>query len=180
MAAVQQNQRVTAYPDVKSRLDHILQMCRYPTPTKFMEALGRKPQNWANWRDRDTLGRDPVLIAEKTGASLEWLMTGRGEPFPNGPTVYVGASDLPPDIRRQLDGMELAIADLVMAVGASMARYAVTTPSAATALALDLRRELAKPNRPSAVLPPLLRALEMGLASQASPAAPDKKSRSSR
>jgi hypothetical protein len=171
---------VNGYPDVKSRLDHILQMCRYPTPTKFMEALGRKPQNWANWRDRDTLGRDPVLIAERTGASLEWLMTGRGEPFPNGPIVYVGATDLPADIRRQLDGMELAIADLVLAVGTIMSRAASTTPDAARAVALDLRRELAKPDRPSAVLPTLLRAVEMGIASQAASAAPDTKKRSSK
>jgi hypothetical protein len=171
---------VSKFPDIASRLAHIMASCGYPKDAPFAAALGLPAQNLGNWRKRNSIGKESMaLIRDVTGASMDWIDSGEGEPFPAGPIPYAGAPLSGPDAAKRLEAVERDIKDLVTAFAVSLMRFSATTPAAAEGVAADLRKHLSRPGRPSAVLPELLRAVESALP-QASPVAPRKKPRSSR
>lgn len=100
------------FPNISSRLDHILEACGYPTKTAFTEALKVAKQQWANWAKRNSVGNNDVRIHELTGVSLTWLKTGRGNPFPNGPIKYIDPADLYAS-QDELDNLAAAVATVV-------------------------------------------------------------------
>lgn len=144
------------FPTLESRLQHLLAACGYPSSTRLMEALGQKPQQWRNWITRGSLGRAPGRIKEVTGASTDWLLTGQGEPFPEGPIRYTGAVELSPDHQARVEDLERDVAHLTTVMGLLVRYISETKPAAAAGLARDLRAFLSQPGRPSAVLPELL------------------------
>jgi hypothetical protein len=159
---------------LEQRLQHVQTTCGYPSPTRLMEALGQKPQQWRNWIKRGSLGRAPGRIKEVTGASIDWLLTGAGEPFPDGPTMYVGAADPGQAYALRVEDLERDVAHLTSAIGLVLRSLSEMKPDAGAALAADLRKFLAQPGRASVVLPALLAVAETA-APQASRAAPGKK-----
>jgi DNA-binding transcriptional regulator YiaG len=81
------------FTTVLSRLDFVRQSCGVSTKSAFAEWIGAdSAQRVSGWESRDSLPKDGALMVCKvTGASLGWLLTGEGEPFPNGPTLFTGA-----------------------------------------------------------------------------------------
>jgi hypothetical protein len=177
-AAGHNKRMVSPYPTVESRLQHVMETCRYPSTARFMDAVGEKPQQWRNWVMRDSLGRAYPKVKAATGASIDWLMTGEGEPFPEGAIPYNGPQ-ASADLLARIVDLERDIVDVVSAMSISLERFSATTPDAGKAVAADLRAYLSRPGRPSAVLPELLRAIERA-ASPAAPAAGGKKSQRSK
>lgn len=177
-AGRQNKPMVSSFPTIESRLQHVMTACRYPSTARFMEAIGEKPQQWRNWVMRDSLGRAYAKVKTTTGASIDWLMTGEGEPFPEGAIIYSGPQTSA-DLMARIVDLERDIVDVVSAMSISLERFSATTPDAGKAVAADLRAYLSRPGRPSAVLPELLRAIERA-ASPAPASAPGKKSQRSK
>lgn len=162
------------------RLAYVAKACQYPTDAAFAAAIGVKPQNLNNWRQRDSVGKDSLAkIKAATGASLDWLTTGKGDPFPGGPVFYAGAAPTSPEALGRIADLERDVEHLVSAVTMLVTRLAESVPAAGAAMAADLRGYLSKAGRPSAVLPELLQAADAARV-RASPGAGGKKPRTSR
>lgn len=104
---------------------------------RFARALGISPSTY-NYYEK---GRQPpadllARAAEVTGARLEWLLTGRGDPFAEG-TTAPGAEDLPPALQDALRRFTEAVGD---GPGAASARVALG------ALLGEIRGALAEPS----------------------------------
>jgi hypothetical protein len=81
------------YPTVISRLDHVREVTKVPSKADFARWIKAKnPQTVSQAEGRDRLSRDlAIQISEATGASLDWLLQDRGDPFPSGVKNYPGA-----------------------------------------------------------------------------------------
>lgn len=105
-----------------SRLEYVLNTCEYPDWAALARDLGVSPQAVDNWRRREAIGpKNRTLLRDRTRVSIEWLESGTGEPFPNGPKRYVGHTSPAASsaIRRntdaidQLRGTVLAMIDVI-------------------------------------------------------------------
>lgn len=89
------NQRFVYYQDMEKkmmtaaeRIDFLLG-AEGINQKKLAEIVSASDQTVTNWKKRDSIGKDSAqLISKKFGYSLEWLLTGKGEPK--------GRSDTPP------------------------------------------------------------------------------------
>lgn len=107
------------------RLDFVIATCGYPDDATFMRSLQKDHQNLNNWRKRDSAGRSEVAIHELTGVSLNFLKTGKGEPFPDGVRRYQ-----PPAQSQESAALRAEVHDLRRALLALIGHYAATTPGA--------------------------------------------------
>lgn len=171
------HKRMVDYPDVASRLDHILGACEYPSQTAFLDALNLKPQNWRNWRERDSFGRSDIKIHELTGADIGWLKTGKGTPFPNGPVLYSGADPVKLEQRiRELQDEAQLTSSMLSALAATIT---ATTQGAGEDLLRRLKSVYPDPGLTPPGLAVVIRAVEAARRSTAPagrPAAPPKSS----
>lgn len=165
---------VSDFPTVESRLQHIMEACQYPSPAQLMAAIGERPQQWRNWTLRDSFGRAHKKIKAATGASIDWLTTGEGEPFPSGPIPYAGPVPAGSEPLARIAQLERDVGDLWRIIAMGLTRFSAMTPDAGAAVAADLRAYLAQPGTPSEALPDLLKLLEAA-GQQTAPVAPDKK-----
>lgn len=171
---------VSALSSYTARLDFVAKACQFPTDAAFAAAIGVKPQNLTNWRHRESIGKDSLAkIRAATGASMDWMTTGKGEPFPEGPTLYAGAPPTTSEALARISQLERDVHQLTAAVGMLISRLAESAPGAAPAMAADLRRFLSKAGRPSVVLPELLHAAD-AVSPRSQPAVARKKPRSAR
>jgi len=73
---------------VGGRVEYIIRECRYPTPAAFSRAVGTSPQNVNKWVNTNSIGTFGPKLRAVTAVNLNWLLTGDGEPFPEGPMLY--------------------------------------------------------------------------------------------
>lgn len=73
---------------VSERIDYVMKACGCPTQAAFAVWLGISSQVITNWRNRDSIGRAGPKLRATTGASTDWIASGIGEPFPDGPILY--------------------------------------------------------------------------------------------
>lgn len=142
---------------VSQRLDYVIDVCKYPTQTAFADALEEKPQTITNWRKRDSIGRGARKLREKTGVSTDWVSFGVGDPFPDGPILYVQPNSydasVVENIERDIDQLMLGLTALIDLIGSS---------SQAGAKALAARLAAARKQREArGERPALLRSLEV-------------------
>jgi len=79
----------------EGRFDAALAQCGL-TRAEFARFPGIGQANITNWKKRGGVGQTSgPRVRELLGVSLEWLNSGHGEPFPNGPTVYANGKPLP-------------------------------------------------------------------------------------
>jgi hypothetical protein len=81
------------YETVLSRLDHVRAVTKVPSKADFARWVKAKnPQTISQAEGRNSLSRElAILISDATGASLDWLLLDRGDPFPDGAKPYPGA-----------------------------------------------------------------------------------------
>lgn len=147
-------------PELAARLDYVIRTCKYPSDAEFARAIGTKnPQNVAAWRARGSFGEEgDVLIATATGADMLWLKTGRGEPFPNGPIVYSGATVVPSP--GQLLELQAGVDGLTAVVAAILQALFRTAPAEAAGVTALIRAYQARPGYVSEAVRTLLVAAE--------------------
>lgn len=152
---------VAKFPDTTSRLAHVIQVCGYPSDAAFAAALGLPPQNLRNWRQRNSIGKDSMgKIRDTAGASMDWLDTGKGEPFPNGPIPYTGPALAGSDAMQRLADAEAEIDALTSVVATLIQALGRLAPAEAGAVAEALRKPVAKGVEPPEALRSLLRVAE--------------------
>jgi hypothetical protein len=111
-----------------------------PSKSAFAKWLEADPQKVANWRSRDSLPRDgALLIQAKTGASLDWLLAGKGDPFPQGPITYAEPTD---DLAQRLREAEDRLAGAFAVMHVLVEALSAKLPGAAAELVQGLRRRV--------------------------------------
>lgn len=130
-------------PDTLTTLDERLgwvkDVCGYRSWAEFARALGESEQTVLNWRRRGTLGQKGPKVNAVTGASSDWLLSGRGVKFPQGilkDGVPVADHAATGSTRERLEG---DIDQLRIAVAAFADWAAFTLPGAGEALSERLR-----------------------------------------
>lgn len=86
--APRQNPRMGKAPDlstVAGRLEHVRLACGYVNDAAFAKAIGVSPQTLTNWKRRKSIGDGGPYLHAATGVSTDWMRTGLGTAFPNGP-----------------------------------------------------------------------------------------------
>lgn len=73
---------------IGGRIEYVIRECRYPTQAAFARAIGTTPQNVGKWINTDSIGKFGAALRAKTEVNLNWLLTGDGDPFPEGPKMY--------------------------------------------------------------------------------------------
>lgn len=116
------------FETVLSRLEHVREKTLCPSKAALAAWLeAGSPQTVQQWESRDSLpGRAALSISERTGADVTWLLSGKGEPFPNGPTIYVSPA-VPPSVATELATEIQALWALVGSIGQALARTAPET-----------------------------------------------------
>lgn len=142
---------VSKHPTLADRLAHVIQACGYPRDAAFTDAIGLRPQNLRNWRERGSISRASLeRIKHATGASMDWMATGEGEPFPEGPILFAGASASSPGaadriakLEHDLDTLAGVVGKLIRSVGR------IAPPEAAKILAALQEARQADPAAPA-------------------------------
>lgn len=156
---------------VADRLAFVAKTCRATSKTAFARWIKSSPQKVDNWRKRDSLPRDAaILISRASGASLDWLLTGSGEPFPNGATPCAPPST--DDLADQVATLQDSAADLLAALVRVVRVVSARVPGAAAEISAEIRS--IRP--PSGARSPLLEVL--GEAAAATPRAAEPAGRS--
>lgn len=151
---------VSKFPDVASRLTHVMEVCGYPSQAALMDAIGRRSAQWGSWVKRGNYGNGgDMLLKEVTGVSIDWLKTGQGEPFPNGPIRCSGAGPADVGLADRLAKTEQALDVLAGVVAALLRAMRRESPSAAADVAAALEKAAGRPDAP-AFLPELLAVVE--------------------
>jgi hypothetical protein len=76
----------------KQRLDLVRKLTKCQNKSAFARWIGAKTaQAVQQWEKREVTREGALMIKRATGAATDFLLTGMGEPFPNGVTVYRGA-----------------------------------------------------------------------------------------
>lgn len=116
------------FDSVLARLEYVRERTLCPSKAAFAAWLeAGSPQTVQQWESRDSLpSRAALTISERTGADVTWLLTGKGEPFPAAPTLYVSPS-VPPSVAVELSTEIQALWALVAALGQALARTAPET-----------------------------------------------------
>lgn len=118
-------QPVPAHPHA-ARLMRLLEVCRVPSKADFIRWVGEQnPQTFRNWSTRGIPADKARTVAKVTGASLDWLLDGQGEPFPAGAVAYA-----PPTtgelaervlaLQGELSSLWAVVGDLVRIVSAKL------------------------------------------------------------
>jgi hypothetical protein len=87
--APRQNPRMGKAPDlstVAGRLEHVRLACGYVNDAAFAKAIGlNSAQTLSNWKSRNSIGNGGKKLHAATGVSTDWMLSGTGLAFPNGP-----------------------------------------------------------------------------------------------
>lgn len=142
---------MVSFPSIESRLEHVRVTCGYPSQAALMEAIGRKPAQWGSWVQRNNYGRDgDTLLKEVTGVSIDWLKSGKGEPFPNGPILFLGAQAASPGLADRLARIEADVDALGGVLAAVIKAVGRLAPPEAAAIASALGTAVrGRPNAPA-------------------------------
>jgi hypothetical protein len=107
------------------RIDYVRRMCGLEdNKAAFARWIGAEsPQTVHNWGIRAKgITRDgAMLIKRATGASIDWLIEGSGEPFPNGPTLYASGAAAPD---AGLEALKAEVAALKVALTVMVGEFA--------------------------------------------------------
>jgi hypothetical protein len=124
---------------VGGRVALIIQECKYPTYDAFAKAVHERTQNVHNWINRNSYGRGGIKIRAATGVDLNWLATGEGAPFPDGPKLYKPPKDDPRSaalitnqLENDVDAMRYLLAGMTTA-------FAVMRPDEGAKIASAIR-----------------------------------------
>lgn len=151
-----------------ARLDHILTVCGFPSPAAFTKAVGESPQQWRNWRKRNSVGRADTKIHTATGVDILWLKTGEGtEPFPNGAKQYTAENEGRPDLDLRLTQAEYELDQAGLVIAQLLQAVADKTPGVAADLAARLRLAQRRLPHRSVLLELAVDAAETSLRAQA-------------
>lgn len=128
--------------ETTDRLRLIRETCRAPTQAAFAKWIGAaSPQAVENWGKRDSVPKaQAIKIHDASGADLGWILSGRGEPFPNGPTYHPGADVLAAPQDEVIRRLEADVDQMRQAMLTFFRWASLRKPAAASELA-DLLRE---------------------------------------
>ena len=128
----------------EQRFAHMLEVCGLDR-ARFARLLsGAGQQKITNWMDRGRIGspsRREVYVL--TGASLDWINDGIGQPFPEGPhKVYPKVLEVAPPIYQPTTTMQLTPREVALIenyrASAERFRQVVDEQAAASAESTDL------------------------------------------
>lgn len=162
-------------PTIKERMDFVRETTGAPSKADFARWLNVKnPQTLSQAVTRGRLSQDlAILVSEVTGASVSWLLTSKGEPFPDGPTPYPGSA-LPSTAEARLRVAEDQIDAISTVMTACLHILSAKLPDVGPALAHTLAT-LSSPADPlpkRELLEAAVRAAALGLQSVAQDARP--------
>jgi hypothetical protein len=101
------------------RILRVVAECGYKDRAHLARALGITDAAITNWLKRHSAGqKSERRLHEVTGVNVDWLNTGHGEPFPNGPkqALVDGAQFDLDALRASIKTMRLAYGALVKAI----------------------------------------------------------------
>lgn len=120
-------------PTPSERIDYVIAACNVPSDAAFGRWIKVKnPQNVRAWRNRGISRDGAILIGKASGASLDFLLSDKGEPFPDGPILYRPAR--PEDMADQLTALEGEVDDAAAVLAALVRILSEKLPGAAEAL----------------------------------------------
>jgi hypothetical protein len=175
------------FETISSRLEYVRAQTEAPSKARFAEWIGAaSPQAVNGWETRDSLPSEPAkMVAKATGASLAWLLTGEGDPFPNGPVPCPGAVPRSAEYRLraaedQIDAMSTVMVTFLELFSARLPAVGMELAKALAALPGDTgsKRQLLEAAAGAAALG--LRSSEQGArpaAPRVSPGKPQRKHR---
>lgn len=115
---------------------------------KLAEIVSASDQTITNWKKRDSIGKDSAyIISKKFGYSLDWLLTGKGDP-----KSVSGSSPITLDVAKEPDFYRVDVLDVQASAGDG---YLVSTEFVETVRAIEYTNEQARlmfGSRPSATI----------------------------
>jgi hypothetical protein len=154
---------------VRDRLEYVRKQTGCTKPSAFASWIGAKsPQAVGAWEARDSISaKGALLVHAATGADTKWLLSGVGDPFPNGPLPYPGAE--PPELAASVRVNEDTIDGLKAAMTTVLRTLSATTPDVGRALlaALEKAQGQCESEVQREVLAAASRSVERGLQSSA-------------
>lgn len=151
----------------KQRLDLVRKLTRCPKKAAFARWIGAKtPQAVQQWENREVTREGGLMIRKATGASLDFLLTGLGDPFPAGPTIYAGTDS--PALAERVDTVASVTEQMAAVLGQVIRALSAKLPAVGQDLVQMLQAEVeASPGSNTQVLAEAIAAAKSGLAEAA-------------
>lgn len=116
---------------IEDRLARLIRECGFQDKAALARAAGLAPQALTNFVKRDRISQQgATALAAATGASLDYLLTGAREAFPEGPKV----ADARPGVDLAMNRLENDIDAMRIVLSALTMALIETTPAAAEGL----------------------------------------------